>query len=439
MVKIAYLDCAAGISGDMMLAALVDAGADLEQMGASIAALGLPECRLTVEEVRRQGFRALQAHVNCPAEDTPRHLHDISAMIDAGRLSPRTKELAKKIFVRLAEAEAKVHGTSIEKVHFHEVGAADSIADIVGTVVGLELLGVERLVASPVPTGSGKIKIAHGECGIPAPATAELLRGIPLAESSVVGEMTTPTGAAILAALAESFGPPPAMTIRSIGYGAGSHDWPSQPNILRLLSGETPETEVPEKGSGTFCAQHPEGRSGKMYLTPFPGLDRVCQLETTLDDLSGEILGYCTECLRQSGALEVYTTAIGMKKNRPGMLLTVLCDPADAAKMEEILFRETTTLGLRRTTVARRVLEREPHAVETPWGSIAGKIGWLSAGVPRFAPEFESCRLAAEKHGRPLREIYEAAQKAFDAGKIHSFPRSGVGTQFPDAPASEKC
>jgi pyridinium-3,5-bisthiocarboxylic acid mononucleotide nickel chelatase len=389
MAKIAYLDCASGISGDMMLAALVDAGAGLEHLGAAIASLGLLECRLTVEEVRRQGFRGLQVHVLCPVEKTHRRLRDISAMIDAGQVSPRAKEQAKKIFIRLAEAEAKVHGTSVENVHFHEVGAADSIADIVGTVVGLERLGVERLMASPVPTGSGKIKIAHGECGVPAPATAELLRGIPLAESSIVGELTTPTGAAILATLAESFGPPPAMTIRAIGYGAGSRDWATQPNILRLMLGETSDRE-----SCRF-------------------IDHVCELETTIDDASGEFIGYCIERLWQAGALEVYTTAIGMKKNRPGVLLTVLCAPADEEKIAETLFRETTTLGIRRTMVARRVLRREPHTVETPWGPIAGKIGWLSNGVPRFAPEYESCRQAAEKHGRPLREIFEAAQKAF--------------------------
>lgn len=394
MVKIAYLDCAAGISGDMTLAALVDAGASVEQINAAISSLGVPECRLTVEEVVRQGFRGLKVHVHCPVEEKHRHLHQITAMLDAGRISPQAKEQAKKIFLRLAEAEAKVHGTSVEKVHFHEVGAMDSIADIVGTAVGLELLGVERISASPVPTGSGRIKIAHGESSVPAPATAELLRGIPLAESSIEVEMTTPTGAAILATLAENFGPPPAMTIRAIGYGAGSRDWPTQPNLLRLLLGETFEAfSVESAGSADF--------------------DYVCQLETTLDDASGEVIGYCIERLWHGGALEVYTTSIGMKKNRPGVLLSVLCQPTDAAKMEEILFQETTTLGIRRTTVTRRVLKREPHTVETPWGPIAGKIGWLSAGVPRFAPEYESCRQAAEKHGRPIHEIYEAAQKAF--------------------------
>jgi pyridinium-3,5-bisthiocarboxylic acid mononucleotide nickel chelatase len=392
MARIAYLDCASGISGDMLLAALVDAGAGLDEIGAAIATLGLPDCRLSAEEVRRQGFRGLQIRVICPEEKTHRHLHHISVMIDGSCLSVQAKEKTKMVFCRLAEAEAKVHGTSVEKVHFHEVGAADSIADIVGAVVGLEMLGVERLTASPVPVGSGKIKIAHGECSVPAPATAELLRGIPIAESNVVGELTTPTGAAILATLAERFGPPPAMTVDTIGYGAGSHDWPTQPNILRLMLGETADASETSGG---------------------PLVDQVCELETTLDDASGESVGYCIERLWRAGALEVYTTAIGMKKNRPGVLLTVLCEPNDEGKMTEILFRETTTLGIRRTMVARRVLRREPHTVETPWGPIAGKIGWLAEGVARFAPEYESCRDAAEKHARPLREIYEAAQKAF--------------------------
>jgi pyridinium-3,5-bisthiocarboxylic acid mononucleotide nickel chelatase len=438
MLKLAYLDCSSGISGDMLLAALIDAGAGLDEINAGIASLGLPQCRLTIEETRRQGFRALKAHVNCPAEETHRHLHDILAMIDAGQFPPWAKETAKKIFQRLAEAEAKVHGTSVEKVHFHEVGATDSIVDIVGIAVGLELLGVERLIASPISTGSGKITIAHGECGIPAPATAELLKGIPLADSNVTGELTTPTGAAILAVLAESFGPPPAMTIRAIGYGAGSHDWPGQPNILRLMLGSK-RGQVPKRGQGHFVCEefqlaNPLARqnapvpflseesqsinplAGQNAHVPFLNLfDHVCQLETTLDDIPGEVLGYCIECLWRAGALEVYTTAIGMKKNRPGVLLTVLCDTADTEIMEEILFRETTTLGIRQTVVARRVLDREPHTVETPWGPIAGKIGRLAEGVPRFAPEYESCRQAAEKHARPLREIYEAAQRAFES------------------------
>jgi pyridinium-3,5-bisthiocarboxylic acid mononucleotide nickel chelatase len=316
-------------------------------------------------------------------------LHHILAMIDAGELSPRQKDIARRIFTRLAEAEAKVHGVPIEKVHFHEVGAADSIADIVGAAVGWDLLGVDRIVASPVPTGMGKVTIAHGVCSIPAPATAELLRGIPLAESTIEGELTTPTGAAILATLAESFGPLPAMKIDRIGYGAGQKNWSDRPNILRLLVGESVEVRANDA-------------------------EQVCVLETNLDDISGELIGYCTTRLWDLGVLDVYTTAIQMKKNRPGVMLTVLCRLADATAVEDVLFRETTTLGVRRWMVARTVLRRQPHSVTTPWGPIEGKIGWLHDGLPRFAPEFEACRLVAESQHVPLQEVYEAAQKAFD-------------------------
>ncbi|MHC4178595.1 MAG: nickel pincer cofactor biosynthesis protein LarC [Planctomycetota bacterium] len=390
-MKLAYLDCASGISGDMMLGALVDAGVDLQRLNAAVESLGLPGCRLSGREVKRGGFRATQITVDYQPESVHRHLRQILEMIDRGRLSPRQKELARRIFTRLAEAEAKVHGTSIEKVHFHEVGAADSIADVVGTAVGWDLLGVDRALASPVPVGSGVVRIAHGECSIPAPATAELLRGIPLAESSVEFELTTPTGAAILATLVDGFGPLPAMTIRSIGCGSGQRDLEQQPNVLRLLVGEA-------AGGG--------------------GGEQVCVLETNLDDISGEMIGYCTTRLWEAGALDVYTTAIQMKKNRPGVKLSVLCRAGDVEPIEAILFTETTTLGVRRWTVGRHVLSRQPHCVQTPWGPVEGKVGWLAGDLPRFAPEFESCRRIAAEHHVPLRAVYEAAQKAFRAEEV---------------------
>jgi uncharacterized protein (TIGR00299 family) protein len=393
MLKTAYLDCNSGISGDMTLAALVDAGVALEPINAAIGSLGLPGLRIAAAEVKRHGFRATQITVESEPEHVHRHLGHILAMIDAGRLTDRQRDLARRIFRRLAEAEARVHGVEIEGVHFHEVGAADSIADIVGTAVGWELLGADRLVASPVPTGTGRVRIAHGECGIPAPATAELLRGIPLAPCQTEGEMTTPTGAAILSALADSFGPLPAMKIESIGYGAGQRDFADRPNILRLLVGQSDEAVA---------------RTG--YQT-----DQVSVLETNLDDTSGELVGYCTSRLWDAGALDVYATAIQMKKNRPAVKLTVLCRADDAAKLEEILFAETTTLGVRVGTAARHVLRREPHTVATPWGAVDGKIAWLSDGRARFAPEFESCRRAAETHGVALPEVYDAARRAFGA------------------------
>ena len=390
-MKVAYLDCSSGISGDMMLGSLVDAGVDLDELNAAVGSLGLPGCRLVAQEVKKNGFRATQVTVQYEPEHVHRHLGPILEMIAGGRLSAPQKELARRIFTRLAEAEAKVHGTTPEKVHFHEVGAADSIADIVGTAVGWDLVGVDRIVASPVPTGTGKVKIAHGECSIPAPATAELLRGVPLAESSVGFELTTPTGAAILAVLVDSFGPIPPMTIGRIGYGAGQRDLPQQPNVLRLLLGESVETG---------------------------GTEQVCVLETNLDDISGEMIGYCTGRLWEAGALDVYTTAIQMKKNRPGVKLSVLCRRDDVEPIEAVLFTETTTLGVRRWTVGRHVLSRQPHRVETPWGPVEGKVGWLADDSPRFAAEFESCRGIAGEHDVPLRVVYEAAQKAFDPSKV---------------------
>src|SRR5262245_31328042 len=236
-MRIAYLDCASGISGDMTLGALVDAGADLTAIQAGTDSLGLPSCRLVGREVKKKGFRAIQIVVEHEPEDKHRHLHHITAMIDGSTLTARQKDLAKRIFQKLAEAEAKVHGSTIEKVHFHEVGAVDSIADIVGSAIGFDLLRVERIVCSPVPTGHGFVEIAHGRCSVPAPATGELLKGAPLAGLDVEGELTTPTGAAIVASLAAEFGPSPAMTVSNIGYGAGQKDFP-QPNILRLLIGE---------------------------------------------------------------------------------------------------------------------------------------------------------------------------------------------------------
>jgi uncharacterized protein (TIGR00299 family) protein len=389
MTRIAYLDCGSGISGDMTLAALVDLGVPLDALNDAITSLGIPGCRLRAEEVKKNGFRAMQVRVDYEPEHKHRHLSAILAMINAGRLTDRQKALAGRIFTRLAEAEAKVHGTTVEKVHFHEVGAADSIADIVGAAVGWDLLGVERMVASPVPTGSGKIRIAHGECSVPAPATAELLQNIPLAESSAQGELTTPTGAAILATLVDAFGALPAMTIERIGYGAGQKDFADRPNILRILVGE-------------------------MVGAAENDAEQICVLETNLDDIRGEWIGYCTERLWDLGVLDVFTTAIQMKKNRPGVKLTVLCRTATVPAVETMLFRETTTLGVRRWMVARTVLQRRPHSVSTAWGLVEGKIGWLSDGTSHFSPEFESCRRLAETHQTPLRLVYEAAQRAFD-------------------------
>jgi len=395
-LRIAYLDCLSGISGDMTLGALVDAGAELATIQALIDSLGLPSCRLVATTVKKHGFRATQITVEHEPEHKHRHLHHITKMIDGSRLSPRQQELAKRIFGRLAEAEAKVHGSTIEKVHFHEVGAVDSIADVVGAAIGFDLLGIERVVCSPVPTGHGYVNIAHGRVSVPAPATAELLRGVPLSPSNVESELTTPTGAAIAIALSDGFGPLPAMKIDRIGYGAGQRELAEQPNMLRLLVGEA-------------VAGAPDASETS---------DTIWVLETNLDNMSGEVIGYTTSQIFAAGALDVYTTAIGMKKNRPGVKLTVLCSRADLEKVEPILFRETTTLGVRRWEAQRHKLERAAHAVDTPFGKIAGKLRRLPGQSPLFAPEYDDCARAAAEHRVPLQAVLDAAHKAFDAAGV---------------------
>jgi len=370
----------------MTLGALVDAGVDLTAIQAGIDSLGLPSCQLTQEEVKRKGFRAIKVDVVHEPEHAHRHLHHITDMIDGSSLSESQKELAKRIFTRLGEAEAKVHGTTIRKVHFHEVGAVDSIADIVGSAIGLDLLGVDRIVCSPIPTGTGHITIAHGRVGVPAPATAELLTGIPLENSAIEAELTTPTGAAIVATVVDEFGPLPGLTIDAIGYGAGTRELESQANVLRLIVGTTPESHH---------------------------ADQVWVLETNIDDVAGEVIGHCTTLLAESGALDVYTTSIQMKKNRPGTKVSVLCQAGDIAKLEKILFRETATLGIRRWLASRHKLDRCPHDVETQWGRIAGKLATLADGSTSFSPEYESCRKVAETSNVPLKQIYDEARSAW--------------------------
>ncbi len=390
-MRIAYLDCASGIAGDMLLAALIDAGADLSEIQKRIESLGVPGCRIVTEEVKKVGFRAVGLTVEHEPEHVHRHLSDITAMIDRSSLNDRQRETATRVFRRLAEAEARVHGTSIEKVHFHEVGAVDSIADIVGNAVALDLLGIDRVVCSPIPTGSGTVRIAHGRVSVPAPATTELLRGVPLAESPVQGELTTPTGASLATTLAESFGPLPAMKMEAIGYGAGKREYEHHANLLRVIIGSALPTQPREQ---------------------------VWVLETNIDDLTGELIGHCTTLLGEAGALDVYTTPIQMKKNRPGVTLSVICQERDVEPLEAILFRETTTLGVRRWPVARRILNRRPHSVPTAWGSVEGKLAWSDDLPVRFSPEYESCRTVAMQHRVPLSEIYQAAREAFDSSSL---------------------
>jgi uncharacterized protein (TIGR00299 family) protein len=392
-MKIAYFDCLSGISGDMTLGALVDCGIELTAIQAGIDSLGFPNIRLTSEEVKRHGFRATKVKVEHEPEHAHRHLHHITEKIDASNvLTAPQKDLARRIFTCIGEAEAKVHGTTIRKVHFHEVGAVDSIADIVGSAVGLSLLAVDRIICSPVPTGTGHIEIEHGRVSVPAPATAEILKGVPLDASSVPFELTTPTGAAIVKTVADDFGPLPPMTMETIGFGAGDRDLKEQPNVLRLIIGQS---------NGQIAG------------------DVVWVLETNLDDISGEVVGHTTAKLFEAGALDVYTTSIQMKKNRPGVLLSVLA-PADlCTKLEKIIFRETGTLGIRRWQACRHKLERRPHTVETPLGPIEGKLAVLPDGGTSFSPEFEACRRVATEKNVPLKDVYEAAMRAFGNGNTN--------------------
>ncbi|MEZ6119508.1 MAG: nickel pincer cofactor biosynthesis protein LarC [Pirellulaceae bacterium] len=391
-MRIAYFDCPSGISGDMLLGALVDAGVPLAEIQAGIDSLGLPSCQLQLSEVKKKGFRAAKVDVLHEPEHAHRHLHHITAMIEQSRLTDSQRNVAHKIFRCLAEAEAKVHGSTIEKVHFHEVGAVDSIADICGVAIGMDWLKLDRIVCSPVPTGHGFVNIAHGRCSIPAPATAELLTGVPIAACDVEAELTTPTGAAVVKAMVDQFGPLPSMRVDKIGYGAGTKDLDQQANLLRLLIGTNSETALSSVET-----------------------DTVMVLETNLDDVSGEVLGYCFQQLMTAGALDVFVVPIQMKKQRSGQLLSVICEPDRAAELESILFQETGTLGIRRHIRQRTKLIRTSLTVTTRWGEVRGKQATLPDGSLHFRPEFDDCQRVAQQHGVSLETVMQAAQNQWFA------------------------
>jgi uncharacterized protein (TIGR00299 family) protein len=388
-VRVAHFDCFSGISGDMTLAALFDAGVPSEPVLAGIASLGLP-IQIEIEKVRKGGFAATQIHVEAPDQHEHRFLPDVEAILSRGTLTDKQRDLALRIFRRLAEAEAAVHGLPIEKVHFHEVGALDSIADIAGAAVALDLLGVEKFTSASVPTGSGSVKCEHGIMPVPTPATAQLLKGVPLRPSPIKSELTTPTGAAILTTVVQEWIETPAMVVERIGIGAGRKEFMEQPNILRLFVGEA-------------------------HGAPSVGLqqDTVWVLETNLDDVPGEVIGYCFERLFAAGALDVFTTPIQMKKQRPGVMLSVLA-PADAVlALESVLFQETGTLGVRRHQVQRHKLPREHCMVQTPWGPVRGKLSRDAAGAAHFSPEYEDCARIAREQKLPLIEVVDTAARAY--------------------------
>jgi hypothetical protein len=390
-MRIAYFDCFSGASGDMILAACIDAGLQIERLRQQLAPIGLEGYRIEARPVRKQGFAATQFEVICDpaASSTHRHLKHIVDILDRAKLPAGVRERAGAIFTRLAEAEAAVHGTTIEKVHFHEVGAIDAIVDIVGACLAFEMLGLERIYVSPVPLGSGTVRCDHGLMPVPAPATAELLKGVPLAACDEPAELITPTGAAILTTVAAGFGPIPAMTLQCVGVGAGSREGQRRPNILRLLIGQAAEAGSPDE------------------------TDEILVLQANIDDATGQVVGHVCEKLLEAGALDAFTSPIYMKKSRPATEITVLAALDARTTMEDILFAETTTFGLRVYPVRRSKLSRSIETVRTEVGDIRIKVGRRSGRVVRVTPEFDDCRQAARHSGRPLIEVMELARQAW--------------------------
>ena len=386
-MKIAYFDCFAGAAGDMIVGACLDAGAPSEMLLKELGKLNLDEVELHIEKVMRSGITATSFSPLLTKQDIhARNLSDITEIITDSGLSKAVKINAIKIFENLATAEAKVHGVTIDKIHFHEVGAADAIMDIVGACVGLELLEVEKIYCSGLVVGSGTIQCAHGILPVPAPATAELIKGINIKPSHIEAELLTPTGAAVLTGFTRQFGPLPPMQIESVGYGAGQREQSELPNVLRLMVGQSVDNQL-----------------GKTNL------DEVCVIEANIDDAGGELIGYVNEQLLQAGALDVYCTAISMKKNRPGTLISVICRPDQVQSLESILFNESTTLGVRCHLCQRTILERKLHAVETPYGTINIKVGYLNGKEMSCSPEFEDCRQSAKKHQIPVKNVMISA------------------------------
>ncbi len=388
-----YFDCFAGASGDMILGALIDAGVAPESFKQQLSLLGVTGYSIGFETVDRSGISATYARVQTAHEHAHRHLTDILKIIYDSRLSDNVKNRAAKIFTRLAEAEARVHDEPIEQVHFHEVGALDAIIDVVGAAIGFELLEIDRFVSSPLHVGSGTVEMEHGRFPVPPPAVAELLKGVPFYSTDIVGELVTPTGAAIITTVCADYGPIPSLKLECTGYGAGTREYQKFPNALRVLIGEQEEAAGKSIGAAD---------------------ERLWMIETNMDDISPQILGHVMERAFDLGALDCFFTSVQMKKNRPGVLLSILCRDKERATLSELLFSETTTLGIRAYEVERRALERQIVTVETQYGSIDVKVGQLNGHIIKVMPEYDQCRQAARAANAPLRIVEEAARNAFD-------------------------
>jgi len=395
-MKLAYFDCFSGISGDMTLGALVDAGCDVERLRADLRGLQVPGWELSAEKVWKNGMAATYVKVKTENQSKHRSLGAIHEILQKSQLAPGVRERAAAIFTKLGQAEARVHDVPLEKVHFHEVGAVDAIVDIVGACIGFQALGIDKFACSALNVGGGTAKMAHGVLPLPAPATADLLQGKPTYSNGVQKELTTPTGAAIIATLCDSFGPQPPMSVSAIGYGAGTADLEGQPNVVRILIGEATEETV----------------------TGFD--EEIAVIEANLDDMNPQIYGYFLEKALTSGALDVYTTPVQMKKNRPGTLLTVLCKPQDTNTLMSLIFAETTTFGARTYRAQRRTLPREFLKVATAFGDVRVKISRVNGRILHVAPEYDDCRKLAVEKSVPLQRVISEALRAYEAGgKTH--------------------
>lgn len=386
MMKVLYLDCFSGISGDMCLGALIDAGADHKRLLDDLVSLPLYDWDMRVEKKTIHGITGTKVDIAVREDLQPhRSFRDIKNILEGCQLPRKAIENSLRIFERLAEAEGKVHGLPADKVHFHEVGGVDSIIDIVGTSLAMYYLEVDRVICSPVPTGKGTIECRHGILPVPAPATAELLKGIPLAGLDVEGELTTPTGAAIAAVMSREFGPLPKMRVESLGYGFGSKDY-GIPNFLRVFTG--------------ISQADTDG-----YHT-----ESVLVLETNIDDMNPEFTGYIMERLFQQKVLDVFISPAYMKKNRPGYLLTILCHPNLKDSVLQVLFEETSTLGIRWRQEQKTMLDRKISWINTAHGPVRIKYALSGEGaILKAAPEYEDCKKLAAEKGVPLRKVYEAA------------------------------
>jgi len=394
-MKTLYFDCFAGASGNMILGALVALGIDRNELIEELKKLDIADFEIEFTTKNKAGISAIHADVKVPEEKKHRHLHNIEKIINDSRLNYSVKRRAVKIFTKLAEAEAKVHGIELQKVHFHEVGAMDAIIDVVGACIGFDMLGIEKFICSKIHVGSGFVNMAHGKFPVPPPAVAEILQNVPIYSTEIEGELITPTGAAIIAAVCEEFGQIPEMKIEKTAYGAGTRDYADFPNALRLILGET-ENQLRITNYELRDENNEQRTTNNEQLT---------LLETNIDDISPEVLGFVMERAFEAGCLDCWFTPIQMKKNRPATMISILCENGKVEIFKELLFTETSTLGVRISNIDREFLERETQKFETEFGEIAVKIAKYDGKIVNVKPEYDQMREIAVKSKIPVKEI----------------------------------